>query len=162
MMAMQAQQRARAPIPRARVGPDPNVPTQAAAPAPPSEIKQLAAAVAEWDKAWGDINDSNFQYVGTTAETKVPYYAVIPTTVEALATPDGEVDANKRVLLCYPQQEKHGLVFARLKTIDPVTGSIDLWWIPTYAKNPVAGVPDVFAQPKMSLFQPNYELPGVD
>lgn len=156
-------QRARTPIPRDRAGPDPNVPTQAPAPAAPApQIEQLAAAVAEWDKAWGDINDSNFQYIGTAGDNKVPYYAVIPTTVEALANPDGELQPEQRVLLCYPQQEKHGLVFARLKTIDKVTGSIDMWWVPTYAKNPVAGVPDVVAQPKTSLFLPNYELPGVE
>lgn len=162
---MQAQQRARAPIPRARAGPDPNVPSQAAAapkaPAPPSQVEQLAAAVAEWDKAWGDINDSNFKYIGTTAGV-VPYYAVIPTTVEALANPDGETKPEQRVHLSYPHEEKHGLVFARLQTIDQVTGSIDMWWIPTYCKNPAAGVPDTFAQAKTSLFQPNYELPGVE
>jgi len=163
MMAMQAQQRARAPIPRARVGPDPNVPSQApaAAPTPSSQVEQLAAAVAEWDKAWGDINDSNFKYIGTT-EIKVPYYAVIPTTVEALANPDGETEVNERVHLSYPHEEKHGLVFSRLQTIDPVTGSIDMWWIPTYCKDPVAGVPDAFARAKESLFQPNYALPGID
>jgi len=89
----------------------------------------LTTTVNSWHDILLEITQTVFPQIAT-ALVDVPYYHELPASRDELRVFDGTVPAGAMVTLVYPQVERAGLLFMRMRTTEPSTGAVNQFYIP--------------------------------
>lgn len=93
------------------------------------QVQSLSATVQSWHEILNEITQAVFPQLAT-ALVDLPYYDNLPETSEDLRHATGVIRADTVGTLIFPQVERAGLLFMRLRTTASATGAVKQYYVP--------------------------------